>query len=174
MHVSNFCMCFEKLHLMKDSCSTSHKWHLYVDCFPLKMRYCEIIGRRNWDVRWARCLLAHTSFSKWQILSSSAFIRTEVSSVYWKKWTRTFPQEFKVTKVWMWLTAMILLISYETLPAGQISWHMLVKLVQKSMAGRECTLKLFFYSYWVGFCENSKYSPSISNILVKWKLCDAS
>lgn len=85
MHVSNFCMCFEKLHLMKDSCSTSHKWHLYVDCFPLKMRYCEIIGRRNWDVRWARCLLAHTSFSKWQILSSSAFIRTEVSQCVLKK-----------------------------------------------------------------------------------------
>lgn len=85
MQVSNFCMCFEKLHLLKDSCSTSHKWHLYVDCFPLKIRYCEIIGRRNWDVRWARCLLARTSFSKWQILSSSAFIRTEVSQCVLKK-----------------------------------------------------------------------------------------
>lgn len=145
MQVSNFCMCFEKLHLMKDSFSTSHKWHLYVDCFPLKMRYCEIIGRRNWDVRWARCLLVRTSFSKWQILSSRAFIRTEVSQCVLKKMNTNISTRIQGHQSIMWLTAMILLISYETLPAGQISWHMLVKLVQTSMAGRECTLKLLFF-----------------------------
>lgn len=145
MQVSNFCMCFEKLHLMKDSFSTSHKWHLYVDCFPLKMRYCEIIGRRNWDVRWARCLLVRTSFSKWQILSSRAFIRTEVSQCVLKKMNTNISTRIQGHQSIMWLTAMILLISYETLPAGQISWQMLVKLVQTSMAGRECTLKLLFF-----------------------------
>lgn len=150
MQVSNFCMCFEKLHLMKDSFSTSHKWHLYVDCFPLKMRYCEIIGRRNWDVRWARCLLVRTSFSKWQILSSRAFIRTEVSQCVLKKMNTNISTRIQGHQSIMWLTAMILLISYETLPAGQISWHMLVKLVQTSMAGRECTLKLLFFFIVIG------------------------
>lgn len=141
MQVSNFCICFEKLHLVKDSCSTSHKWHLYMDCFPLKMHYCEIIGRRNRDVRWVRCLLARTSFSKWQILSSSAFIRTEVSQCVLKK------MSMNISTIIQGHQSMNVADSHDPLDflrnaTLDISWHMLVELAQTSMAGRECTLKL--------------------------------
>lgn len=142
--------------------------------FPLKMRYCGIIGRRNWDVRWARCLLARTFFSKWQILSSSTFIRSEVSQYVLKKMNTNISTRIQGHQ------SMNVAGSHDPLDFLRNATSRPNFLTYAGGIGAEIHgwQRVYsevdvFYSYWIGFCENSKYSPNISNILVKWNLCDA-